>query len=150
MLIFPLVSIGQDSNLKVDQNITVDYSNNLGMQYVGKGIYKIKKQAIGFKGKKGLEKDIRKQINQLVKTRNLKFEILSVDSYNEPIRGTIAAYPTVEITFKLMKLNGELLIGKEEAKKEILELREYLDLGIITQEEFDKRAESLKKILLGN
>ena len=31
-----------------------------------------------------------------------------------------------------------------------MELKEYLDSGIITQEEFDAKAVSLKKILLGN
>ena len=40
--------------------------------------------------------------------------------------------------------------AKENAKKELMELKGYLDLGIITQQEFDKKAESLKKILLGN
>ena len=41
-------------------------------------------------------------------------------------------------------------MGKEAAKKELMELKEYLDMGIITKQEFDKKAESLKKILLGN
>jgi len=31
-----------------------------------------------------------------------------------------------------------------------MELKEYLDMGIITQEYFDKKAAELKKILLGN
>ncbi len=38
---------------------------------------------------------------------------------------------------------------RAKAKKELIELKEFLDLGIITQEEYDKRASSLKKILLG-
>ena len=40
--------------------------------------------------------------------------------------------------------------SKDDAKKQLLELKEFLDLGIITQDEFDKKAVSLKKILLGN
>jgi len=40
--------------------------------------------------------------------------------------------------------------SKEDAKNQLIELKGFLDLGIITQEEFDKKAESLKKILLGN
>ena len=39
---------------------------------------------------------------------------------------------------------------KDKAKKELIELKGYLDMGIITQKEFDKKVESLKKILLGN
>jgi hypothetical protein len=33
---------------------------------------------------------------------------------------------------------------------EVKRLKELLDLGIITQEEFDKKAVELKKIILGN
>ena len=50
----------------------------------------------------------------------------------------------------LMPVLSDYIFGKEDAKKELIELKEYLDLGIITQEEFDKKAVSLKKILLGN
>ena len=39
---------------------------------------------------------------------------------------------------------------KEDAKKQLLELKDLLDLGIITQEEFDKKAVPLKKVLLGD
>ena len=40
--------------------------------------------------------------------------------------------------------------SKEKAIEEIKKLKELLDMGIINQEEFDKTAESLKKIILGN
>ena len=40
--------------------------------------------------------------------------------------------------------------SKEEAINEIKQLKELLDSGILSQEEFDKKAVSLKKILLGN
>lgn len=33
-------------------------------------------------------------------------------------------------------------------QKSLIELKEFLDLGIITKEEFDKKAESLKAIIL--
>tara|TARA_Y100001954_G_scaffold234322_2_gene289565 strand:+ start:688 stop:1368 length:681 start_codon:yes stop_codon:yes gene_type:complete len=41
-------------------------------------------------------------------------------------------------------------MSKDEAKKELVSLKEYLDLGIINQEEFDNKAVAYKKILLGN
>ena len=40
--------------------------------------------------------------------------------------------------------------SKEKAIEEIKKLKELLDMGILTQEEFDEKAKSLKKILLGN
>ena len=55
------------------------------------------------------------------------------------------------LTFELRdKVGNNLMINKNEAKKEIISLKEFLDLGIITQDEFDKKAIYLKKILLGN
>ena len=40
--------------------------------------------------------------------------------------------------------------SKEEAINEVKQLKELLDSGILTQEEFDKKAAELKKIILGN
>ena len=57
--------------------------------------------------------------------------------------GSTTVYPTL---FRFGSKNK----AKENAKKQLIELKGYLDLGIITQEEFDKKAKSLKKILLGN
>ena len=54
------------------------------------------------------------------------------------------------MTYQVFNQDGSSVLTKEEAKKELIELKEYLDLGIITQEEFDTKAVSLKKILLGN
>lgn len=45
---------------------------------------------------------------------------------------------------------NEIKPTKEEAMLEVKKLKELLDLGIITQEEFDKRATELKKVILGN
>jgi hypothetical protein len=50
----------------------------------------------------------------------------------------------------LRPVNSNYIYGKQDAKKQLIELKEYLDLGIITQEEFNTKAVSLKKILLGN
>lgn len=39
---------------------------------------------------------------------------------------------------------------KQDAKQELIDLKGLLDMGIISQEEFDKKAKELKKILLAN
>ena len=39
---------------------------------------------------------------------------------------------------------------KQNAKQELLDLKDLLDMGIITQEEFNKKAKELKKILLAD
>ena len=105
----------------------------------------IKRITIGLKGKRGLERDIRKQINKICIDQKLSHKILNVDAYSNK-----SWDPVVEITFKLMTKDGELLITKDDAKKQIFELKEFLDLGIITKEEFDDKVKPLKKILFGN
>ena len=39
---------------------------------------------------------------------------------------------------------------KDQAETELVELKRFLDLGIITQDDHDKKAVSLKRTLLGN
>lgn len=39
---------------------------------------------------------------------------------------------------------------KKDAKQELLDLKDLLDMGIITQEEFNTKAKALKKILLAD
>ena len=50
----------------------------------------------------------------------------------------------------LKPLLTDYQLTKEDAKNKLIELKEYIDLDIITQEEFEKKAVLLKKILLDN
>ena len=61
-----------------------------------------------------------------------------------------AEYKNKGYSEMLRPLVSDYNFGKQDAKNKLIELKEYLDLGIITQDEFDKKAVSLKKILLGN
>jgi hypothetical protein len=45
---------------------------------------------------------------------------------------------------------SRMTMTKDQAEKELIELKRYLDLGIITQDDHDKKAISLKRTLLGN
>ena len=45
---------------------------------------------------------------------------------------------------------SDYMFNKEDAKKKLMKLQEYLDMGIITQEQFNNKTVCLKKILLGN
>jgi len=50
-------------------------------------------------------------------------------------------------------LNSSINAGKslkEKATEELKKLKELFDLGLLTQEEFDKKAAELKKVILGN
>ena len=143
ILLFPIFCFGQDINANINLNQTVGFAKTQGLIYLGEGTYKIKKTSYGFKGKKGLEKDIRKQIEELAERQGLVYEIINVESY---ITGTLD--PNVEISFKLKTKDGDTYISKEEAKNEILRLKELLELGVISKDDFDKKAQFLRKILL--
>ena len=45
---------------------------------------------------------------------------------------------------------SRMTMTKDQAEKELIELKRYLDLGIITQDDHDKKAISFKRTLLGN
>jgi hypothetical protein len=62
-----------------------------------------------------------------------------------------------DVVFTLIDDNGDVILNKDDAKadkkaakQELLDLKELLDMGIITQEEFNTKAKELKKILLAN
>ena len=51
-----------------------------------------------------------------------------------------------EIQYKEQQVES----AKDVAMKELKRHKELLDMGVITQEEFDKKAAELKKVILGN
>ena len=84
---------------------------------------------------------------------NVKYELIN----KEERKAGIGIFPLVRHIYQLYNQDGSIYLTdedntslKEDAKNQLIELKGFLDLGIITQEEFDKKAESLKKILLGN
>ena len=86
-----------------------------------------------------------KKVKEISSNLKANYNIIN---YNTPHSGE---YRSGIATFELRdKIENNLLINKNEAKKEILELKEFLELGIITQEEFNTKVFGLKKILLGN
>ena len=155
-LFLPLVSFGQDVNLNVDKKIEYTEKKDTrfmeGLHYQGLGTYTLKKRGgyIMSTTKKRmanayneLESAILNEIKLFTDSNEYSFKIISVEKLGR-------SYPNVLITFKVFNKDGLLVLNKDEAKKQLLELKEYLDLGIITQQEYDDKAASLKKILLGN
>ena len=144
LMFIPLVSFGQNETT-INLNKTIGYAEPQGLKYLGQNTYAIQLTSEMNFSKKNLEKRILKQIEDMAKNYNANYKILSTDKW-----GTFGNEANVRTTFVLTNKDGTEIINKNDAKKQLLELKEYLDLGIITQEEFDKKAVSLKKILLGN
>ena len=150
LLFIPLVSFGQNNN-SLDLNVSKGpYGNQFkarGMKNLGSGTYSVTQVGgSGFVSLKKLEKRARQEIIDFTNANSFTYKIINIEKQ----KMTVGIFPKVIITFKIKNLDGSVVLTKEEVKKELLSLKEYLDLGIITQEEFDKKAESLKKILLGN
>jgi hypothetical protein len=143
LLFIPLVSFGQDEST-INLNVKKGAIKTDGLIYVGSGKYFVKRTKL-LGSEKKMTKEIRELVSQFANNVNANYKTLSI----EFDRG--GDYHDLTLTFELRnKDDGSLLINKDEAKKELLSLKEYLDLGIITQEEFNTKAVSLKKILLAN
>ena len=56
----------------------------------------------------------------------------------------------VTLNFTITNEDGNFTMSKEQARKELIKLKELLDIGIITKNEFETSAEPLKKIVLSN
>lgn len=155
LLFISFNSFGQDINLNVDKKIEYTEKKDTrfreGLHYQGLGTYTLKKEGyltrVSKKSKaktyNELESAILNEIKIFTDSNEYNFKIFSVEKL-----GTTTRYPSVLITFKVFNKDDSLVLNKDEAKKQLLELKEYLDLGIITQQEYDDKAASLKKILL--
>ena len=146
LLFIPLVSFGQNEKT-VNLNVkSENIKNSKGFSYLGNGVYTIEVSPTLFTSKSRVEKKLLIKVKEISSNINANYKIVNKTTKKNYLdqRGGVA-------TFELRdEINNQLLISKKEAKKEILELKEFLELGIITQSEFDKKVAFLKKILLGN
>ena len=146
LLFIPLISFGQNEKT-VNLNIKKEkVFNNRGYDYLGDGIYSIRIAPVLWGSKSSVKKKLLKKVQEISSNLKANYNIINYDTkkgYSD-FRNGVA-------TFELRdKIGNNLLINKKEAKKEILELKEFLELGIISQDDFDKKVVYLKKTLLGN
>ena len=154
LLVFiPLISFGQDSRrqentTKVVIKKTSGKDTETGFIYLGDGLYQYGRRGAGMASMRGQEKKALKAITEFAANENKKYRIKSTEKLD--VYSGWDRDPFVKITFELLNEDGSLVLTKDDARRQLLELKNFLDLGIITQEEFDKKSISLKKILLGN
>ena len=141
-LLFSVVVTYSQEESTLNVNLREGEIKTDGIVYNGEGVYTMTKKSRVYEGKKKFRDRTRKVISQFCNNQNADFKTLSED-----MKG--GENKKITITFEMRsKDGGYLMVSKKEAKREIMSLKEYLDLGIITKEEFAKKAESLKKILL--
>ena len=133
LILIPLISFGQDLR-----------EGTQDINYSGKSTYTVHKESTGPVSLKRLYKRGIKSIEEWTNSINANYKVINVDN----VKAGMGITPKVTITFKLLRKDGSEWLTKEDAITKFKELKELLDLGIITQEEFDKKAKELKKIIL--
>jgi hypothetical protein len=140
----------QEKSKTININTSSGYSDQFaesGLRTLGSGTFLVTKVGgSGFVSLKSLEKKGNEHIEEFCNRNSYKYEIIDISKQG----GGFGAFPKVSITFRIKNQDGSIFMTKEDAKKQLLELKDLLDLGIITQEEFDKKAVPLKKVLLGD
>jgi hypothetical protein len=136
---------------------------NTNMSYLGYGEYSIvKKGATGYSSIKRLKKKATSEIEDMANRQNAKYKIISIQEF--PAKFMVL--PKINVTFRLLNQDGTLLLNQEEtaknkeavdsanqkakdkAIKDLKNLKELLNMNIITKEEYNKKAEELKKVFL--
>lgn len=146
LLFIPLISFGQEKTVNLNVK-SENVKNNRGYSYLGNGIYSIKIPPVLWGSKSSVKMKLLKKVEEISSNLKANYNIIN---YNYE-KKEYSDYRSGVVTFELRdKIENNLLINKNEAKKEILELKEFLELGVITQEEFNTKVVGLKKILLGN
>lgn len=81
---------------------------------------------------------------------NILYKSSSINKPSEEVLSILSDFQNVEIVKKDEVEIKKDILSKEKAINEVKQLKELLDSGILTQEEYDKKASVLKKIILGN
>jgi hypothetical protein len=125
-----------------------------GFYTLGNGQYKVVKVGgSGFVKLSTLKKRAEEQMQIFSNNNRLTYKVLNIEEQKQ----SIGVFPKVTITYQLFDSTGNVYMTKEDKEKsrdaiisELKKLKELLDLGIITQDEFDKKAALLKKSILDN
>ncbi len=126
-------------------NSRVEQMKEEGISYLGQSEYLLVEiGSTGFTGMKRIIKDATKKLEDFAKQSNAEYEIIHSEEFK-----SVIPLPKIKITFRLLNKDGSSMLKKEEVTQRLLDLKKLLDAGVITQEEFDKSAAPLKKMLLG-
>ena len=126
-------------------NSRVEQMKEEGISYLGQSEYLLVEIGnTGFTGMKRIIKDATKKLEDFAKQSNAEYEIIHSEEFK-----SVIPLPKIKITFRLLNKDGSSMLKKEEVTQRLLDLKKLLDAGVITQEEFDKSAAPLKKMLLG-
>ena len=141
---FSQVDLNIDKSLTIEEEVDENYTP---FDYISNGVYEIFVTGAGELGAGNRVKKDRTKMLQVLK------EFVERNDYTYEVISDVTkrvSYERVNWTFRfrLKDSSGNLIITKKEARKKLLDLKELLDLGLISQTEFDNKAQALKQILL--
>ena len=141
---FSQVDLNIDKKLTIEEEVDENYTP---FDYISNGVYEIVETGYGeFSAGNQVKKDRTKMLQVLkefVERNDYTYEVIS--DVTRRVRADTAIWT---FRFRLKDSSGNLIITKKEARKKLLDLKELLDLGLISQTEFDNKAQALKQILL--
>lgn len=130
-------------NLTVQEKIVDDGGTGIYPKGKGSFLYRsvMSKGILGSQVNKSFE-IARRDLKDFAEKRDAIYNEIDA-TYNRNLN-------TIRLVFELKNQDGSLYLTRDEAIVAIKELMELLDLGILTQEEFDKKAEVYKKTILNH
>ena len=132
---FSQVDLNIDKTISVEEEVDENYTP---YEYVSNGVYKYVLTSATYSP----HTTKKEEFQEFIKKNNYSYDVLA----DEYLHGAYSN--TTTFVFRLKDSLGNPLISKREAKREILEIKELLDLEIITQGEYDVKAKKLKAIIL--
>ena len=133
-LVFSSLSLfGQDNfNYQFGEDLR---NSTYDINYLGESTYSVHKEAAsGFVPLNRLYKRGISVIDEWTQSLNALYKVINVD--NE--KTAMGVTPKVTITFKLLRQDGSEWLTREDAITKLKKSKELLDLGVLTEAEFEK------------
>ena len=180
LLFAPIVSFGQERIKKIKKGvayITYIGNNVYKSSITGKSQFGGQNRLLNRSNTEKLKTKVQAKAEELAKEKNTQLEIIGFEKTDQstiPFPKAVLKFRLVYDSIKIYESNDQNKIttpktktdlnknsqsiiknlptenSKDQVIKEIKQLKELLDLGILSKSEYDKKAKDLKKIILGN
>ena len=119
-------------------------NNTYDIQYLGKSTWTIHKESItGFVRLKKLRKRGINSIEQWTNSINAMYKVVNVDN----VKAGMVITPKVTITFILLNRDGSVWLTREDAIEKLKESKELFDLGLLSEDDFNKMRQELAPLI---
>ena len=135
--------LSQTNDCKLNYNV-FETGFNLGIKELGSNTWSISKKG-ALKSSLTLEKEARNEIHSFSLRTNLLCDVIRVETNRDELLGVV---PTVTLVFTLKNKDGSNFMSKKNALNKLRELKELLDMGLISTIEYEEKVFCLKKIIL--